>query len=179
MKTIYFAATSLDGYIADSENSLNWLFQFGEPESNESGGNIIQDFLDTVGVIAMGSTTYQWILDNQPGVWPYKVPCFVFTTRTLTQIPDADIRFVKGDILPVHQQMVKLAHGKNIWVMGGGELAGKFYDQKLLNEIQVHLAAVTLGSGAQLFPRHMQTPMELVSARKAGPGFAELIYKIN
>lgn len=186
MKTIYFAATSLDGFIADKNNSLNWLFQFGEPEADESGGNVIQDFLDTIGAIAMGSTTYEWIFEHQvsesaakPGPWPYSVPCFVFTTRELPHIPHADIRFVKGDVLPVHQEMSKLAKGKNLWIMGGGELAGKFYDQNLLDEFVLHMAAVTLGSGAQLFPRQMKSPLELISARKTGPGFAELIYKVK
>lgn len=59
METVYFAASSLDGYIADKNNSLDWLFQFGEPI-----GNYIGKFLDTVGALAMGSTTYQWILDH-------------------------------------------------------------------------------------------------------------------
>lgn len=81
MKTIYFAATSLDGFIADKNNSLDWLFQLGEPE-----GNFIQEFVDSVGAIAMGSTTYEWLYHHQ-GAWPYKVPCFVFTTRNLPLVP--------------------------------------------------------------------------------------------
>lgn len=180
MKTIYFAATSLDGFIADKNNSLDWLFQLGEPE-----GNFIQEFVDSVGAIAMGSTTYEWIYEHQilkdgkvQGTWPYKVPCFVFTTRQLPIISNADIRFVQGDVRPIHVKMTDLAQGKNIWIMGGGELAGKFYDAQLLGELQLQVASVTLGGGAPLFPRYLKTPLKLQSVKQRGTGAVELIYTI-
>lgn len=172
MKTIYFAASSLDGYIADKNNSLEWLFQFKEPE-----GDYIEKFLETIGALAMGSTTYEWLLEH--GTWPYKVPAFVFTTRHLTAFPDADIRFVKGDVSPVHEKMVKEAKGKNIWIVGGGELVGKFYDAHLLDEIIVQIVSVTLGGGAPLFPRQLKEPFRLESVQRLGQDFVELKYKVK
>ena len=178
MKTIYYAATSLDGYIADKNNSLEWLFQFGEPE-----GNVIEKFIATVGAIAMGSTTYMWLHDylaNSKDSWPYKVPSFVFTSKTdLPSVPGADIRFVKGDVTPVHQQMCKIANGKTIWIMGGGELAGKFYDANLLDELQLHVASTIIGGGAPLFPRNTNPPLVLQSAQQRGTGGVELIYQVQ
>lgn len=177
MKTVYFAATSLDGYIADKNNSLEWLFQFGEPE-----GNVIEKFVNTVGVIAMGSTTYMWLYDylsqsNEP--WPYKVPSFVFTSRPdLPRISGADLIVVKGDVAPVHQKMSEIANGKTIWIMGGGELAGKFYDANLLDELQLHVASTTIGGGAPLFPRLTNPPLILESVQQRGTGGVELIYKV-
>lgn len=177
MKTIYFAASSLDGYIADKNNSLDWLFQFGEPK-----GNYIEKFVETIGALAMGSTTYQWMCDNVPnfgdGKWPYKVPTFVFTSRKLTTYPNADIRFVYGDVRPVHQQMVSEAKGKNLWIVGGGELVGKFYDADLLDELIVQFVSMTLGGGAPLFPRHLKKPLTLESVQRLDQEFVELRYKV-
>lgn len=177
MKTIYFAASSLDGFIADKNNSLDWLFQFGEPKDN-----YIEKFLDTVGALAMGSTTYQWMCDHLPGFgdgkWPYKVPTFVFTSRKLTSYPDADIRFVNGDVRSVHQQMVQEAKTKNIWIVGGGELVGKFYDAQLLDELIIQIVSVTLGEGAPLFPRQLKKPLRLESVMRLDKEFVELRYSI-
>ena len=181
MKTQYYTAASLDGFIADSQHSLDWLFQFGEGE-----GDSYADFIREVGAIAMGSTTYEWILAHNikagadsPQAWSYEQPTWVFTTRTLPTIKGADIRFVKGNVLLVHQEMVAAAQGKNIWLAGGGDLVGQFYDERLLNEIIVTIASVTLGSGAPLLPRRITTPpLKLASVKAYGNTFAELRYEV-
>jgi dihydrofolate reductase len=144
-------------------------------------------FLSEVGAIAMGSTTYEWILTNDiypeagaPQPWPYEQPAWVFTTRTLPGIEGADIRFVRGDVKIVHQEMSVAARGKNIWLVGGGELVGQFHDAGLLNEIIVGIASVTLGSGAPLLPRKMTSPpLKLLSATTYGDAFAELRYEVR
>lgn len=127
----------------------------------------------------MGSHTYEWILEHNKGKWDYKVPCFIFTSRQLPLVPQADIRFVNGDVKPVHEEMVKLANGKNLWIMGGGELAGKFYDAQLLNELQIQVVSVTLAGGAPLFSRATKKPLQLVSAKQIGTACVELIYKVE
>lgn len=175
MKTVFFAASSLDGYIADKNNSLDWLFQFGEPKNN-----YIENFVETIGALAMGSTTYQWMLDNLPegSAWPYKVPTFVFTHRKFPSFPNADIRFVSGDVRPVHQQMSQEAQGKNLWIVGGGELVGKFYDAHLLDELIIQFASVTLGEGAPLLPRKLEKPLKLQSVTRIDEEFVELRYLV-
>lgn len=180
MKTIYYTASSLDGYIADPANSLDWLLQFGNP------GSSYEDFIAGVGALAMGSTTYEWLLANQvgpdaknPEPWPYVQPTWVFSSRSLPGIPGADIRFVSGDVRPVHQRMVEVASGKNIWLVGGGELVGQFHDCGLLDELVVQVAPVTLGGGAPLLPRVIATPpLRLVSATTLESTFAELRYEV-
>ena len=180
MKTQYYTATSLDGFIADSQHSLDWLFQFGE------AGDSYPNFIGEVGAIAMGATTYQWILTHQinqdadrPQAWLYEQPTWVFTSRILPTIKGADIRFVKGDVLPVHQEMIAAAGNKNIWLVGGGDLVGQFYDRGLLDEVIVSIASVTLGSGAPLLPRTITTPpLRLLSAKVYGDAFAELRYEV-
>ena len=185
MKTQYYTASSLDGFIADPNNSLDWLFQFGGEPGSEPAGDY-PAFIAAVGAIAMGSTTYQWLLDHEihPGTdqarpWPYKQPTWVFTTRKLPIVEGADIRFVRGDVRPVHQEMVKAAKGKNVWIVGGGELVGKFHDHGLLDEIIVSLASVTLGAGAPLLPRVIsRPPLTLTSVRALGTAFAQLTYDV-
>lgn len=180
MKTIYYTAASLDGYIADADNKLDWLLQLGE------AGTSYEKFIAGVGALAMGSTTYEWILAHdfadggQSKPWPYTQPAWVFTSRTLRAIPGADIRFVRGDVRPVHRAMAEAAGGKNLWLVGGGELVGQFHDAGLLDEIVVQVSPVTLGAGAPLLPRRIATPpLRLISARRQGEAFVEIRYAVR
>ena len=181
MKTQYYTATSLDGFIADASNSLDWLFQF-----DDSGLSDYPEFIGQVGALAMGSTTYEWLLEHEialpdapPKPWPYTQPTWVFTTRSLPTIEGADVRFVRGDVRPVHEEMARAAGGKNIWLVGGGELVGQFHDHGLLDELIVTVASVTLGGGAPLLPRLIsRPPLRLVSATRIGEGFAQLRYEV-
>ena len=73
-------------------------------------------FIADVGALAMGSTTYEWILDHEfkgkdpsEWKWPYDIPCWVFTHRQLPVVPDAKLEFTSGDVAPVHEQMVEAA----------------------------------------------------------------------
>jgi dihydrofolate reductase len=181
MTTQYYTAASLDGYIADPHHSLDWLFQFGESGTDDYPG-----FIAAVGAIVMGSATYEWMLRHlvEPGAdhpqpWPYTQPVWVLTTRQFGAVPGADIRFARGDVALLHREMVKAAGGKNIWVVGGGDVAGQFHDRGLLDEIVVTIASVTLGAGKPLLPRAITTPpLRLVSARAIGSAFAQLRYEV-
>jgi dihydrofolate reductase len=181
MKTQYYTATSLDGFIATEDDSLDWLFPLGDPAETSYPA-----FIAEIGALAMGSTTYEWILRNGAQVaadlgspWPYTQPAWVFSSRTLPAIPGADIRFVRGDVRPVHAAMRDAAGSKNIWIAGGGDLAGQFHDAGLLDEIIVQVGSVTLGTGKPLFPRRVTNPpLRLVSVRQVGEGFAELVYEV-
>ena len=75
--------------------------------------------------------------------------------------------------------MVAAAGGKNIWIVGGGGLAGQFYDQGLLDELIIQVASVTLGGGAPVLPRAItMPPLRLVSVTPYGEAFAELRYEV-
>ncbi len=91
----------------------------------------------------------------------------------------ADIRFVQGEVRAVHAAMRDAAGSKNIWIVGGGDLAGQFYDAGLLDEIIVQVGSVTLARGKQLFPRRVTSPpLRLISVRQIGSGLAELRYEV-
>ncbi len=181
MKTQYYTATSLDGFIADPNDSLEWLFPLGNIEDTS-----YPSFIREVGALVMGSHTYEWMLRHivsppngvaQP--WPYERPTWVLSSRALPTVPGADIRFTRGDVRGVHKEMVEAAGGKNVWIVGGGDLAGQFYDLGLLDEIYVQIGSVTLGAGKPLLPRKITSPpLRLVSVRAVGTGFAELHYEV-
>ncbi len=181
MKCCYFTASSLDGFIATEDDSLDWLFPLGDV--NETS---YPTFIAEVGALAMGSATYEWmrrhaqtVVAETGSAWPYTQPTWVFSRRTLQRIPTADLRFVQGDVRPVYSAMRDIAGPKNIWIVGGGDLAGQFYDAGLLDEMIVQAGSVTLGKGKPLFPRRLTSPpLVLSSVRQVGTGFAELRYQV-
>lgn len=163
-RTQYYTATSLDGFIATPDNSLDWLLS---RQRDITGPMNYDDFIGGVGALAMGSTTYEWILEHEfkgkdpaDWDWPYEQPCWVFTHRDLPAVPAADIRFVQGDVGPVHKAMVAAASGRNAWIVGGGDLAGQFADAGLLDEVIAMIAPVTLGAGAPLLPRRIELVLQ-------------------
>jgi dihydrofolate reductase len=162
--TQYYTATTLDGFIADSDNSLEWLFgRKRDPDGPLSYGA----FIAGVGAMAMGATSYEWILDHEfrgkdpaDWEWPYDIPCRVFTHRQLPVVPGARIEFTSGNVAPVHAEMVRAAGGRNVWLVGGGDLVGQFADAGLLDEVIVQIAPVTVGAGAPLLPRRVELRLE-------------------
>ncbi len=179
MRTQYFTATSLDGFLATPDDSLDWLLSLGDVESTS-----YPDFIRDVGALVMGSATYEWLLrhlsnsDDEPA-WPYAQPTWVFTSRALPSFPGADIRFARGDVRPVHAEMAAAVGDRNIWIVGGGDLAGQFYDHGLLDDLFIQIASVTLGAGKPLLPRLItDPPLRLMSVRAIGTVFAELHYEV-
>ncbi len=155
--TQYYTATTLDGFIADPDSALDWLHgRAQDADGPLSYGSFVAD----VGAIAMGATTYEWILDHAENTWPYDVPCWVFTHRQLPAVPNATIELTSEDVVAVHAQMARAAGGRNLWIVGGGDLAGQFADRGLLDEVIVYIAPVTLGSGAPLLPRRVELHLE-------------------
>jgi dihydrofolate reductase len=181
-KTQYYTAASIDGYIADENNSLEWLFDVDGGSENPFGG-----FFTGVGAFAMGANTYEWVLENdnvlaEPQNWHDLYgdkPCWVFGNRELPLVPDANIFMVSGDVKRVHEAMLVAAKGKNVWLVGGGALVAQFADQGLIDEIILGIAPVLLGAGAPLLPRRLSAH-ELALTGMAQVGrFAYLTYAVG
>ena len=182
MKTQYYTATSVDGYTADLDNSLDWLFEVDEGTDNPFGA-----FFAGVGAFAMGASTYEWVLKNdnvleEPQNWHEMygdIPCWVFTHRELPPVPDANVFMVSGDVRRVHDAMMVAAQGRNVWLAGGGDLVGEFTDAGLLDEIILGVAPAMLGAGTPLLPRRL-TSQQMVLTNVAQMGqFAYLTYAVG
>jgi dihydrofolate reductase len=161
--TQYYTATTLDGFIATVDHSLDWLVT---RETDPDGPLGYRRFVEDVGAMAMGANTYQWMIDHvlsgHPAgwEWPYHVPCWVITHRDPPLPPGGLVRLTAGDVTAVHAEMTDAAGGRNLWIVGGGDLAGQFADAGLLDEVIVSIAPVTLGAGAPLLPRHLELRLE-------------------
>ncbi|MCU1475945.1 MAG: deaminase [Subtercola sp.] len=148
-KTQYYVASSLDGFIADSENKMDWLEQFGF-EAYEANYNA---FVSEVGALVMGSATYQFILDEELQAWPYgDMPIWVLTSRELPMAAGANILFTSESVEVVGARALAAAEGKNVWIVGGGNVVAQFASNGLLDEVLVTLMPIVLGSGTPLLP---------------------------
>ncbi len=163
MTTHYFTASSLDGFIATPEHSLDWLLK---QDFDTRGPMAYPAFIEQIGALAMGASTYEWVLAHDEG-WSYRQPAWVFTHRELPVPDGADVRFARGDVREVHAAMTEAAGDLDLWVVGGGELAGQFADAGLLDEIWVQFAPVTLGQGAPLLPRALDLELVDVARNRA------------
>ncbi len=151
MSTIYYTAATLDGFLADDEDSLDWLFAH---DIDLDAPSAYPAFVERVGALAMGSTTYEWVREHDTGPWPYEQPTWVFTSRDLPAL-NGDIRWAR-DVAAAHAEMVEAAGDRDIWLVGGGDLVGQFADLGLVDEVHVQHTPVTLGSGKPLLPRRLQ-----------------------
>lgn len=182
-RAIFYTASTLNGFLADPEDSLEWLLRIPQDEAL----NDIAAFTDGIGVMVEGSSTYQWVREHEdlvahPERWQEFYgdrPTFVFTRREPERVPGADIRFVQGSVLEHWSDIVSAAAGKDVWIVGGGDLAGQFADAGLLDEIVITFAPVTLPAGKPMLPRGLDhTRLVLAGVRQAGP-FAELTYRLS
>ena len=165
MSTQYFTASSVDGFIADPEETLSWLLS---RDIDRAGPMAYDGFIGSVGALAMGAATYRWLLAHEltgGAAWPYEVATWVFSHHRLPTV-DGDVRFVEGPVAPLHEDMRAAAGERNVWVVGGGELAGQFADAGLLDELWVQYAPVALGSGAPLLPRRLELRLEEVARNR-------------
>ncbi|HEY2949801.1 MAG TPA: dihydrofolate reductase family protein [Micromonosporaceae bacterium] len=176
--TVYYTATSVDGFIADPDNALDWLL-----EVDREGPGPFGEFFAGVGAMCVGATSYEWMLAHvRPEQWREyygDTPCWVFTHRDVPTVPGANLMFVSGSVAPVHETMVTTAGGRGVWLVGGGELVGQFYDAGLLDEVRVNVAPVFLGAGAPLLPRRLLSSTVRLSQVSRDGQFAHLTYRIG
>ena len=149
---LYYTATTLDGFLADEHDGLDWLLS----QPLERGSLLDYDsFYARVGALVMGRSTYQWILDHpaeqfaDTAGWPYDRPTFVFSHRDLQPAAET-VSIISGSPQEHHEQIAAAAGDGAVWIVGGGSLAAEFANAGLLDEVLVSIAPVTLGSGKPL-----------------------------
>mgnify|MGYP001164636366 CR=1 FL=1 len=168
-KVMVYIATSLDGYIATDKDSLEWLFKVeGE------GDNGYSEFYDTIDTVVLGRRTYDWIRNFEEENFPYaNKKCYVFT-RT-PYVADENVEFIHGDISKFISSL-KMEAGKNIWIVGGGEIISQCVKEKLVDEFILFVAPTLIGKGISLFnQQNIEVELELKSVRQFKQ-FAQLHY---
>lgn len=166
-RTVFYTATTLDGYLADEQDSLEWLFV---QDVDSAGPHGYDEFIAGVGAVVMGRTTYEWVRAHLHATgegWPYDMPTWVVSHADLPGTAGADIRFTQGEVAPIHAALTNAAGGKDIWVVGGGDLAAQFAEAGLLDQLMVSIAPVTLGAGRPLFPRRFDLELRDVARNRA------------
>ena len=153
MATIYYTASSIDGFIVDEGDSLDWLMS---RDIDANGPFGYDAFIDSVGAMVMGATTYEWVLANDEEWQLKQPPTWVVTHRPEIVRKDHPVEAFQGDVKELHPLLEQKAAGKDVWMVGGGEVASQFADAGLIDEMIVSYAPCTLGSGARLMPMHTE-----------------------
>jgi dihydrofolate reductase len=149
MATVYFTASSMDGYIVDDAQSLDWLTSRAVDADGPFG---YQAFTKSIGALVMGSATYEWVVNNHPGDWMYGQPTWVVTHRPGIIADGHRVETFDGAVAEVHPKLVSAAAGKDVWVVGGGDVAAQFVTAGLVDEMIVSYAPCSLGGGSRLLP---------------------------
>jgi dihydrofolate reductase len=189
-KTQYYCAASLDGFIAEADDSLAWLLNYEgsfegdavEPGPRGEGGGY-ERFYEGVGALISGATTYEFVLHHlaEDSEWPYKgKPYWVLSSRDLPVPKGEDVRIVNAKVADLYDQMITAAGERNLWIVGGGNVASQFADEGLLDEVLVTVVPVVLGAGKPLFDHRLPGgPMQLMGTRAFDTGMVELRYEIR
>ncbi|MGV0810910.1 dihydrofolate reductase family protein [Mycolicibacterium boenickei] len=149
MKTVYYTASSLDGFIVDTDDSLDWLVSRNIDQDGPFG---YDEFIKTIGALVMGAATYGWIVKNHPDEWVYDQPTWVVTHRPQIIAAGHPVQVHTGDVAELHPKLVAAAAGKDVWVVGGGEVAAQFVTAGLIDEMIVSYAPCSLGAGSPVLP---------------------------
>jgi dihydrofolate reductase len=186
---VYYCASSLDGYIAEQDDTLEWLmgydgsYEGGEGAPPVEGG--YDEFYEGIGAMVAGSATYEFVLDymKKGHEWMYKgKPFWVLSSRD-QPVPEGegvDVRVVEGKVTDLHDEMIESAGERDFWVVGGGNVASQYADAGLLDEVHVTVVPVVLAKGKPLFDdRLAEPPMQLQGVFPRHSGMVELRYEVN
>lgn len=143
-----YIAVSLDGYIARPDGDLDWLTQYPMPTGTEYG---YKDLMDSVDTIIMGNSTYQAVIEMDVD-WPYKDKSTYVLTRYATNLPPKEnVVYLTDDVIETIRQL-KQQEGKDIWLVGGGQVITLLLNHDLVDEMQICHIPLILGEGIPLFP---------------------------
>jgi len=173
-KIIVYIATSADGYIARPDGDVRWLDRPG------SKGNYgIGAFFKTIDTILWGRKTYAKAIEmgmKASGFGP-GIKNYVFSRRPHLSSEGA-FEFVNKPVKAFAQRL-RSQPGKNIWMMGGGELITAFLDKGEIDEFSIHLIPIFIGEGIPLIqPRHRSIPLKLLSTKAFPDGVVHLHYRV-
>lgn len=166
-----YIAASLDGFIATSDDSLDWLFKYEGMDLGEHDYNL---FLKRIRTVVMGRGTYDFIA-RQPAPWAYgEQRVLVVTSHPITS-PMGALE-LRQDVDALISELRALDDG-DVWMLGGGQLQMAFLERGALDEIEIYVIPELLGGGRPLFPATgLETSPRLISARSMDRGCVRLHY---
>lgn len=178
-KIIVYIATSADGYIARPDGDVEWLNR--RPHTQDYG---MREFYRSIDTILFGRKTYDWALAYQKktgskrSVFDKNVTNYVFSHKPPKTFAKG-VEFVSEPVKTFAQRL-RAIPGKNIWMMGGGEITASFLDAGEIDEFDIHVIPTFIGEGIPLIaPRHRDVPLQLLSVEKYPDSAVRLRYKVE
>ena len=172
-KVIVHIATSADGFIARPDDDLDWLTSRPAPD----GFYGMNAFMKTIDATILGRKTYDMSL-RLGAKFDEKRPTFVFSRQAAAADSPPGVEFVKGDV-GTFAKRLREQPGKDIWLMGGGEVIASFLDAHAIDEFVISVVPVFIGEGIPLIaPRHRHVPLELQSVERFEDGLVQLHYRV-
>ncbi len=168
-RVVYFAAVSLDGFIADAAGGVDWLTGLG-------GDGSYERFFERVGSLVLGRATFDQVLGWG---WPYgDKPAAVLTSRPLPEDAPPSSFAARGDDLAGLVARLRETEG-DVWIVGGGQTANAFLQAGLLDEVELGVMPILLGSGIPLFPPGgVPYALELVGVDGQAGGMVHTLHRV-
>ena len=173
-KVIVHLAMSADGYIARPDGDLEWLTSRPAPK----GFYGMDAFMKSVDTKVLGRKTYEVSLqlgakfDSGSGT-------IVFSRHAAPANAPKGVKFVSEPI-GLFISRLREQPGKDIWLMGGGDIIASFLDERAIDEFVVSVVPVFIGDGIPLIARrHRHAPLELLSTERFDDGLVQLRYRVK
>jgi dihydrofolate reductase len=171
---IVHIGTSADGYIARPDGDLEWLTSRPKPEGFYGMGA----FMRSIDTKLLGRKTYE--MSRRLGAkFDSKGRTFVFSRHAAPDDIPSGLEFVHDAIGPFVSRL-REQPGKDIWLMGGGQLIASFLDEQAIDEIVLTVVPVFIGDGIPLIARrHRHVPLVLQSVERFEDGVVQLHYRVG
>lgn len=162
---IFGVANSLDNFVARRDGSYDWIMWDDEVAA------LVAEFWPRIDAVLVGRKTYE--VQQRMGVDPDmdmpSVTTYVFS-RTLTKVEGENVELVSQDAGQFVREL-KQRPGKDICLMGGGELARSLFEADVIDEVSLHTHPILLGDGIPLFlPMRRETKLKLTACRQLKDG---------
>jgi dihydrofolate reductase len=173
-KVIVNIATSADGYVARADGSLDWLTERPAPK----GFYGLPKFERSTDAKILGRKTFDLSINLGAQFNANNNVYYVFTRQPPPPSVPPGVQFVTESIR-VFAERLRNQEGKNVWMMGGGEIIGSFLDADAIDEFIISIVPVFIGEGIPLIaPRHRDVPLQLVSSEQFSDGVVQLHYAV-
>ncbi len=170
-KIVGYIAASLDGFIADENGNLDWLFKYGDADLGEHD---YHSFIKSIRTVVMGRATYDFVAESDEP-WAYNEQRSIVVTSRPIENPKGPLE-IRHDVDALIAELRALDDG-DVWMLGGGQLQMAFLERGALDEIEIYVMPELIGGGLPLFPpTGFQASPRLVSAKALDRGCIRLHY---